>query len=286
MTVWAVLSRARLVAGILRGMCLILIARDAHPDYALIVAANRDEFYDRPTSSAARWTDAPDVLGGRDLQAGGTWLGIDRAGRFAAVTNYRQGQREADAPRSRGLLVSEFLASRVATRAHVERVSSEADLYNGFNLIVGDPGELFYFSNRGSPAHSLAPGIYGLSNHLLDTPWPKVSATKGALKVLLTRESTELVPRLFDLVAYRRRAEDELLPRTGVSLEWERLLSAAFIVSDGYGTRSSTVVLVGRDGRIVFEERTFSEGGRPAGTVRSEFAGPTAVSTARSPKPS
>jgi uncharacterized protein with NRDE domain len=254
-------------------MCLILVARDAHPDYALVVAANRDEFYERPTAPAARWEDAPDVLGGRDLQAGGTWLGIDRAGRFAAVTNYRQGRREAPAPRSRGLLVSDFLTTPVATRAYLERVRRDGDLYNGFNLIAGDAGELLYFSNRGGPPRALPPGIYGLSNHLLDTPWPKVTATKGALEVLLARDASELIPGLFDLLADQRQAEDHRLPSTGVSLEWERLLSAAFIVSDGYGTRSSTVVLVGRDGRILFEERTFSAGGRPGGTVSHELVG-------------
>jgi uncharacterized protein with NRDE domain len=255
-------------------MCLILLARDAHPDYSLILAANRDEFYDRPTAPAARWEDAPGVLGGRDLQAGGTWLGIDRSGRFAAVTNYRQGRREAPAPRSRGLLVSEFLVSSADPRRYVERIAAEADRYNGFNLIAGDARELLYFSNRGGPVRALAPGIYGLSNHLLDTPWPKVTAIKGALEVLPARDSAELVPRLFDLLSDRDQAEDHMLPRTGVSLEWERLLSAAFIVSHGYGTRSSTVVLVGRDGRIVFEERTFLAGGEPGAVVRDQLAGP------------
>ncbi len=255
-------------------MCLILIARDAHPDYRLVVAANRDEFYDRPTAPAARWPEAPAVLGGRDLQAGGTWLGIDRSGRFAAVTNYRQGQREPAAPRSRGLLVSEFLLSSVDPPQYVERVAAEADRYNGFNLLAGDARELFYFSNRGGSVRALERGVYGLSNHLLDTPWPKVTATRGALETLLTRDPAELVPRLFDLLSDRGQAEEHLLPRTGVSLEWERLLSAAFIVSDGYGTRSSTVVLAGRDGRITFEERSFLAGGKPGGIVRDRLAAP------------
>ena len=255
-------------------MCLILLARDAHPDYRLVIAANRDEFYDRPTAPAARWQDAPSVLGGRDLQAGGTWLGIDRSGRFAAVTNYRQGRREAAAPRSRGLLVSEFLLNRVEPGPYVERVAAEADLYNGFNLLAGDTRELFYFSTRAGPVRALEPGVYGLSNHLLDTPWPKVTSTKSGLEALLSRDPAELVPRLFDLLSDRYQAEDHLLPRTGVSLEWERLLSAAFIVSDGYGTRSSTVLLVGLDGRIVFEERSFHAGGKPGAIVRDQFAGP------------
>ncbi len=254
-------------------MCLILLALDSHPDYALVVAANRDEFYDRPTAPAALWEDAPSVLGGRDLKAGGTWLGVGGQGRFAAVTNYRQGQREAVAPRSRGFLVSDFLTTSVAAREYFERVRAEAELYNGFNLIAGEGREFFYFSNREGRVRPLEPGVYGLSNHLLDTAWPKVTATKSALKVLLTRDPAELVPRLFELLSDRRQAADDLLPRTGVSVEWERLLSAAFIASDGYGTRSSTVVLVGRDGRIVFEERSFTDGGTPSGSVRHELAG-------------
>src|SRR5918999_6149596 len=149
-------------------MCLILIALDTHPHYGLIVAANRDEFYDRPTAAAGFWEDAPDVLGGRDLQAGGTWLAIDRGGRFAAVTNYRQGTREPTAPRSRGLLVSDYLTTETEPRSHIERVRKDAALYNGFNLIAGDARELFYFSNREGVPRALAPGVYGLSNHLLD----------------------------------------------------------------------------------------------------------------------
>ena len=257
-------------------MCLILLALDSHPDYGLVVAANRDEFYDRPTAPAALWDDAPSVLAGRDLKAGGTWLGVDERGRFAAVTNYRQGQREPDAPRSRGLLVSEFLTANVGAREYFERVSADSELYNGFNLIGGEGRELFYFSNREGRVRALEPGVYGLSNHLLDTAWPKVSATKSALQVLLARDPGELVPQLFELLADRRQAEDHLLPRTGVSVEWERLLSAAFIVSDDYGTRSSTVVLVGRDGRIVFEERSFTRGGTAIGSLRHELAGSAA----------
>lgn len=255
-------------------MCLILIAFDSHPDYRLIVAANRDEFYDRPTATAAIWPDAPEVLGGRDLEAGGTWLGIDRRGRFAAVTNYRQGQREPAAPRSRGLLVSDFLTGRADARAHLERVEREAALYNGFNLIAGDAGELRYFSNREGRARTLAPGVYGLSNHLLDTPWPKVTGPKSALTALLRRGASELIPSLFALLADRNQAADHLLPRTGVSQEWERLLSAACIASSDYGTRSSTVLLVGRDGGVVFVEHTFGPGGAPAEQVRHELRPP------------
>ncbi|MGH7509133.1 MAG: NRDE family protein [Gemmatimonadales bacterium] len=251
-------------------MCLVLTALDFHPEYSVIVAANRDEFYDRPTAPAEFWADAPSVLGGRDLQAGGTWLGIDRGGRLAAVTNYRQGQRESSAPRSRGRLVSDFLTSEIGPLEHMERIRSEAGLYNGFNLIAGDAGGLFYYSNREGRVRSLAPGVYGLSNHLLDTPWPKVATTKSAFDTLLNGGASELTADLFALLSDRNRPADALLPSTGVGPQWERLLSSAFIASDNYGTRSSTVVMVGRDGRIVFVERAFGPGGAPGGEARFE----------------
>ena len=252
-------------------MCLILIALDSHPDFALIVAANRDEFYDRPSAVAGFWADAPWILGGRDLKAGGTWLGVDRRGRFAAVTNYRQGQLEPAAPRSRGHLVSDFLTSGVDPRAHIDRVQRDAALYNGFNLIAGHARDVFYFSNREARARALGPGVYGLSNHLLDTAWPKVTSSKNALNALLTADPGELIPNLLALLSDRRQAADHLLPRTGVSEDWERLLSSAFIASSNYGTRSSTVVLAGRDGHVVLVERNFGAGGVPAEQVRYEF---------------
>ncbi len=244
-------------------MCLVLIALDSHPDYRLIVAANRDEFYDRPTAPAAFWADAPSVLAGRDLRAGGTWLGVDRRGRFAAVTNYRQGQREPPAPRSRGRLVSDFLTAEIGALEHLECVQSDAGLYNGFNLIASDAGGLFYYSNREGRVRTLARGVYGLSNHLLDTPWPKVASMKAAADALLNQGASDPTAALFALLSDRNRPADDLLPSTGIGREWERLLSSAFIASDDYGTRSSTVVLVDHDGRIVFVERTFGPRGAP-----------------------
>jgi uncharacterized protein with NRDE domain len=252
-------------------MCLVLLALDSHREYSLILAANRDEFYDRPTTPAAFWADVPSVVAGRDLKAGGTWLGIDRHGRFAAVTNYRQGQRENPAPRSRGRLVSDFLTGDIGALEHVERVRAEADLYNGFNLIAGDPWGVFYFSNRGGRVSHLTPGVYGLSNHLLDTPWPKVAATKSAFGTLLSYRASELAAELFTLLSDRNRPTDALLPSTGVGPEWERLLSSAFIASDDYGTRSSTVVLIGRDGNIVFVERSFGPRGVAGAETRFEL---------------
>ncbi len=252
-------------------MCLVLLAFNCNPDYSLVLAANRDEFYDRPTAPADFWSDAPQVLAGRDLQAGGTCLGIDRRGRLAAVTNYRQGQREPVARRSRGHLVSDFLTGDIPAARYMERVSRDADQYNGFNLLAGDAGGISYYSNREGRIRSLEPAIYGLSNHLLDTPWPKVTATKTAFSSLLKREAPDLAASLFGLLANRDPAGDEQLPSTGVGQDWERLLSSAFIASDHYGTRSTTVVLVGRGGQAVFVERSFGPAGIPGGEVRFEF---------------
>jgi len=252
-------------------MCLILAAVDSHPQYALVVAANRDEFYDRPTAPAAFWPDHPWILAGRDLKAGGTWLGIDRRGRFAAVTNFRQGTRETDAPRSRGLLVSDYLMGDTDARAQIARAERDAAQYNGFNLLAGDARALHYFSNREGRPRTLGRGIYGLSNHLLDTAWPKVTASKTALSAALGGSGTALIPNLFGLLADPRQAADEHLPKTGIGLDWERLLSSAFIAAREYGTRSSTVVLVGRDGKMVFAERTFGPDGGPSGEIREEI---------------
>ena len=252
-------------------MCLVLVALDSHPEYSLVLAANRDEFYDRPTAPAGFWSDAPRILGGRDLKAGGTWLGIDRQGRIAAVTNYRQGQRESVAPRSRGYLVSEFLIGDTGAAEYMDRVSREVELYNGFNLLTSDATGMFYYSNREGRVRTLQPAIYGLSNHLLDTPWPKVTATKTAFDALWRRRAPDLTADLLTLLANPDPARDEQLPSTGVSQEWERLLSSAFIASDRYGTRSTTVLLIGRDGRVVFVERSFGPAGAPGGDVRFEF---------------
>jgi uncharacterized protein with NRDE domain len=254
-------------------MCLVLLALDSHPEYSLIVAANRDEFYDRPTAPAAFWADAPSVLAGRDLRAGGTWLGVDRRGRFAAVTNYRQGRRELPAPRSRGRLVSDYLTTVTDTREYVEQVTKDAALYNGFNLLVGDASELYYFSNREDRARVLPPGVYGLSNHLLDTAWPKVSSSKRALGSLLTAHGPELARGLLALLSDRTRPADDLLPTTGVGLELERLLSSAFIASADYGTRCSSVLLLSRGGEATFTEVTFGREGIPAGQVHHRLAG-------------
>ena len=253
-------------------MCLILLAWRVHPDYPLVVAANRDEFFARPTAPAGFWADAPEIFAGRDLEAGGTWLGATRRGRFAALTNYRDPARIRRGTPSRGELVAAFLQGEAAPADYVARLRPRAGDYNGFNLLVGDGRDMHYFSNVAEESGHigpLAPNVYGLSNHLLDTPWPKVARGKSALTAAL--DALPEAEPLFELLRDDHQAADEELPRTGVSLEWERLLSAAFIRSPAYGTRSSTVVLRDTAGNTTFIEQTWDRDGGPAGRVQKSF---------------
>ena len=251
-------------------MCLVLFAYEVHPSYRLILAANRDEFYERPTEAASFWRDAPGVLAGRDLLHGGTWLGVTRAGRFAAVTNFRDSSAKLDGARSRGALVTDFLKGGQSPAGYARAVAAGAQAYNGFNLLAGDARSLYYFSNRGGAPAKLAPGVYGLSNHLLDTPWPKVVRGKRALAEVVESGDALAPEAVVQILSDRVRAADAELPDTGVGVLVERLLSPLFIVSPGYGTRCSTVVLVGRDGRLTFVERTFGAEAE-TGEVRHEF---------------
>jgi uncharacterized protein with NRDE domain len=238
-------------------MCLIVFAWQMHPDFPLVLGANRDEFLDRPTRPAAFWSDCPDLLAGRDLRGGGTWLGVTRAGRIAAVTNFRQGTAQATGARSRGLLVSDALTADRRPDAHLDAVAAERDRYEGFNLLLAVGNTLHYYSNRdGAPAR-VEPGLHGLSNALLDTPWPKVARARTALAGLLDCNRDSLLEGMLALLADQARPADDELPDTGVSLAWERCLSPVFITSPDYGTRSSTVLLVDRHGRVSFLERSF-----------------------------
>ncbi|MBW1782077.1 MAG: NRDE family protein [Deltaproteobacteria bacterium] len=238
-------------------MCLLLMALQSHPAHKLVIAANRDEFYERPTTPAAFWEDAPHILGGKDLRAGGTWFGITKKGRIAAITNYRDPASVKPNAPSRGELVSGFLAGDEDPESYLTRLDLKAGDYNGFNLIVGDANRLYWFSNRGHGVAHLMPGIYGVSNHLLDTPWPKVSRGKAALKNILSRNPAPSLEGLMDILLDRSIPNDESLPETGVGIEWERILSPVFISSPDYGTRSSTILLIDRDDQVTFLERTY-----------------------------
>ncbi len=238
-------------------MCLILLSYKMHPFYRMVFAANRDEYYDRPTLPLAFWKDKPDILGGRDLKRKGSWLGITRSGRIAAVTNFRESFLKLENAPSRGLLISDFLESTVPAKHYLNQIRLVGARYNGFNLIVGDGSDLFYYSNKSSLIQKLRPGIYGISNNLLNTPWPKVQKGKKALGSLLDINRRIEMEDLFYILADRSYPPDDLLPDTGVGYEWERLLSPLFITSPFYGTRSSSVIIREKTGRIIFSERTF-----------------------------
>ena len=250
-------------------MCLILVAWQSHPDYPLVIAANRDEFYARRTRPAAWWGQAVSLLGGRDEEAGGTWLGINRRGRVAMLTNVRApDERNAHAP-SRGLLVLSALQSAGPMGDWINENARTANSFNGFNLLVGEPlpvpargmdAQLLYTSNRtptGQPdPRPLAPGIYGVSNALLDTPWPKLA--RGVAGFACQVASNVNAEALLRLMASREIARDTELPNTGVPLDWERALSAIQIRAKGYGTRATTILTVRRDGTVNFLERSFA----------------------------
>ncbi len=254
-------------------MCLIVFAWQAHPRYRLVLGANRDEFHARPAAPLAWWPDAPDVLGGRDLQAGGTWLAIARAGRFATVTNYREQLAPSPAVHSRGKLVTGFLAADESAMAFAGNLNG--DDYAGFSLLAGEFGNtqsLVYVSNRGDPARALGPGIYGLSNASLDTPWPKVMRSKSRLAALLEDDVT--AEALFALLADREPGStediadaiaDDLPPETA------RAIAAPFVATPTYGTRCSTAVLVGTDGKVQVYERRFDDSGAVTGDSHVEF---------------
>jgi len=253
-------------------MCLFFCAFEIHPKYRLIIAANRDEFYERPSQPAAFWPEAPELLAGKDLQGGGTWFGITRSGRIAAITNYRDPRAHRNDAPSRGLLLTDYLLGSADPAGYLERVSRKGAAYNGFNLIAGTPRELYYTSNRKDGVIALTPGLYGLSNHLLDTPWPKVARGKAAFGELLSRDGDPDPESRLEIQSDRSIMEDRLLPETGIGLDWERILSARFIVSPVYGTRSSTLLLVDREDRVTFIERNFNSSPGPGETARIEFA--------------
>lgn len=250
-------------------MCLIVVAHRAHPDFPLIVAANRDEFYRRPAMAAAFWTDQPQVLAGRDLQGGGTWLGVTRQGRWAALTNVRGSRPVADGP-SRGLLVSGFLQGHEAPQTYLNRLAAQGHRYAGFNLLAGDCHSLACFSNCDDGLRILDPGYYGLSNHLLDTPWPKVERAKARIKALV--ECRVFHPDgLWDMLADRRLPQENGLPDTGLDPQRERALGAIFVRLPGYGTRCSTLLLIDRNGHGTLAERRFDADGNIEGESRFGF---------------
>lgn len=263
-------------------MCLLVLAWATHPRYRLVVAANRDEFHARPAAALAPWPGPAPILGGRDLHADGTWLALDRARRFGVVTNYRELQPARPQAPSRGGLIPQFLAGANGTAtddtgtagdagAYLGALAPRAHAYAGFNLLLLDERALWYGSNRAQPfARALAPGVYGLANELLDTPWPKLERVRAGFTAWLRTPGED--PRtLFTLLGDRTPADDDALAHTGhLPPDWARALSAPFVQHAQYGTRCSTLVLLGHDGAVTVTERRFDADGEPAG--ETEFA--------------
>jgi uncharacterized protein with NRDE domain len=253
-------------------MCLLVVAWQAHPRYALVVAANRDEFHERPTAPMSKWPPPNDILAGRDLRANGTWLALDRQRRFGVVTNFRDLQRPQPQAPSRGGLIPRYLSGGASPAAFFGALEADAPAYAGFNLLLADRDSLWYGCNRsdGTPAESrfarpLPPGVYGLSNQFLDTPWPKLRRVRQEFEAWLAR-ATGSTEELFAMLEDRTVVQtDEELPRTGLPREWERILSAPFVLHPDYGTRSSTVFLLEHSGAFVLIERRFDREGTANG---------------------
>lgn len=256
-------------------MCLIAFTWNTHPRLRLLLVANRDEFHARPTAPLGWWADAPDVLAGRDLQEGGTWLGISRSGRVAAVTNVRGPDAGHRYARSRGHLVGDFLSGNLSAARYAKHLEPDAASYGGFNLLLFDGAEGLHLSNRPSfAAAPISPGLHALSNAALDTPWPKALAAQARLQTWLARLETpeDEGEDLFTALADRRIAADSELPNTGVGPDMERLLSSAFICTPRYGTRSTSLLRLGHDGSAALRERRFDTEGRASGESAERFS--------------
>lgn len=253
-------------------MCLIAIAVAPTPDLRLVVAANRDEFHDRPSSPACWWPDAPDVLGGRDLRAGGSWLALRRDGRFAAVTNVRRMEASAPGARSRGALVRDFVTGDVDATTFAERLAAQATRHGGFNLLAYDGRHAVWAGTaQGYRWRVLEPGVHVVSNADLDTPWPKCRRLAEAMQRAIGQDIDIDTDLLFTALADTRPAADEELPDTGVGIALERMLSPPFVRSPPYGTRASTVVVVPRASEARFLERRWRPDGSLDGQSRFRF---------------
>jgi uncharacterized protein with NRDE domain len=253
-------------------MCLLVLAWLSHPRYRLVVAGNRDEFHDRPTTPLGWWTDMPGILAGRDQRAGGTWMGVSRSGRFGVVTNFRSVETAAaEGSPSRGQLVPRFLGERADAAGFLEALGESARQFSGFNLLVGGTTDLHYYSNAVDEGpRELPPGIYGLSNHRLDEPWPKLVRTRARFTAAL--ESDEPASEdLLDLLGDREPSALAATAATGLPVELEKALSAPFVRHDRYGTRCSTLVTIEHAGRTVVHERRFDASGAHCGSSRFEF---------------
>lgn len=238
-------------------MCLSVFAFKTDPDYPFIFAVNRDEFYSRPAQPATFWYDQPHLLAGRDLEAGGTWMGITEDHRFASLTNYRDMASIKENAPSRGKIVEEYLTSDKSPLEFLKDLKKEAHLYNGFNLIAGTLDKLWYFSNQIDVITEIEPGIHTLSNAFLNTSWPKTDKALSEFRSILQKNSKADEKAIFKLLQNDEQYPDDQLPSTGLSPEMERVVSPIFISSEDYGTRCSTLIYKDKSGQITFDERTY-----------------------------
>lgn len=240
-------------------MCLITFAYNVHPEFKLILAANRDEFYARPTRKAQFWTDEehPELLAGKDLEAGGTWMGINTAGKWGALTNYRDPSLILENPPSRGELVLNFLKNTESPKLHLLKTQPEGKEYNGYNLLLGDQDSIFHYSNVSDSITELNEGVHGVSNALLDTSWPKLDRAKQDLQTVIQQQKLD-VEELFQLLKNEHKPPEDQLPNTGIPKEWEKAVSSVFIKTDTYGTRCSTILMIDRNNTASFIERRYN----------------------------
>lgn len=258
-------------------MCILFIAVKQHPKFPLIIAANRDEFYQRPTLSSDFWPDYPELLAGKDLEAGGTWMGVTRQGYISALTNIRAPHLNRDKARSRGHLVLDYLTRSDLREGYVQRLHKGRESYNGYNLLYGKWYDLAVYNNHEDSLQFLDSGFYGLSNANLNSPWPKINAGVQALKDYCENSQTIAPEMLFSLMRNEEKAEDHLLPKTGVPAIWEKQLSSIFINIEGYGTRASTLFWVDERQNAFWQERTFDEQANITGNKMMRFALPAVI---------
>lgn len=253
-------------------MCLIVFSYKHYNEYPFVLAANRDESYSRPTEVAHVWKTSPKILAGKDLKAGGTWLGISENGRFAALTNHRQMDDIKEDTTSRGIIVKDFLLSEGNPREYLGELQRDGHKFNGFNLIAGTISDLYYMSNKKEGIFKVQPGNHALSNAFLNTPWPKTEHSLEALETILETTGSPDEERLFSMLLNDQRYPIEMLPDTGLSKEAEKAVSSVFIETDDYGTRSSTLIIVDKNMKVHFAERTYIAGSKKTDqTVRKTF---------------
>lgn len=241
-------------------MCILFIAVEQHPIFPLIIAANRDEFYPRPTQESHFWHDHKNLLAGKDLQAGGTWMGVNTEGGIAALTNIRNPEKhDNELSTSRGHIVSSYLLGDTPESNYIQNLKTSRNTYNGYNLLFGKWNQLQVYNNHDDSLQKLTPGFYGLSNADLNSPWPKINSGVSALETYCSENADLDVEQLFALLMDETKADDSELPNTGVPYEWEKKLSSIFIRSEGYGTRSSTILTVDQNQRLSWYEHTFND---------------------------